>query len=622
MNINLFRRKTEQEKQDHREMVKQIVKSCMVSSCIVLVFIILFELFFYFNSVEHPKSFGNLLGWYRTCYLVLLFASVIGLIMSVFCLCSYDKRYRIMQWLSPVYCCLVVVWALSVTYLDCLKSNKCSPILFMTISLCIPACMYINPVFYFILDLAGSSVMLWMTVYAPGGGDSADFLNYLVFMIIQIFISVFFLMTRYGYYKSVRQSLINEQKARKAVEAKAATLSNMSHELRTPLNAIMGMNELIIRGDTEKNLEEYTDSIRVAGDTLLELINDMLDFSKLEAGKMTVNKAPYKLSQILDRVYNIMHVLADKKGLTFRIEVEENTPDSLKGDSQRISQLMINFINNAVKYTKKGSVTLYVGFDTTVIPQLCVKVVDTGIGIKEKDIPYLFDSFSRVDDEQNYHIEGTGLGLMICERFVHLMQGEIGVESTYGEGSTFWFSIPQEVMEIKPIERNCWCADMTESLAEAALTMEEENGIKNNKENNREKLNPSDKAVFLSEERPHVLVVDDTPMNIKIFVKLLEKEPLIVDTAESGEQCLSMIEHKEYDMIFLDHIMPEMNGIETLKRIRNAEPSWCRNVKVVALTANGGGDAREEYLQLGFDDYLSKPVSLQALLDIVAPLTQ
>lgn len=342
-----------------------------------------------------------------------------------------------MKWMSPFYSFLIVAWALSITYLDCLKSQKCSPILFMTILLCIPACMYINPLYYLILDLAAGGIMLWMAIYAPGGGDSADILNLLVFMIIQVIVSMFFLSTKYGYYRSVRQSLLNEQKARKAVEVKAATLSNMSHELRTPLNAILGMNELIVREDEVNRYEEYTDNIRLAGDNLQGLINDMLDFSKLEAGKMTVNAVSYDLAQLLGQVYNIMYVLANRKGLYFQIQVDQNTPKCLKGDSKRISQLMINLVNNAVKYTKTGGVTLSVGFDVSVVPKLCVRVEDTGIGIKEQDIPYLFDAFSRVDEEQNHHIEGTGLGLMICDRFVSLMHGQIGVESTYGKGSVF-----------------------------------------------------------------------------------------------------------------------------------------------------------------------------------------
>ena len=601
----IFHRKTPEEKLEHKEMVKQIVKSCMTSSCIVLGCIILFELFFYVNSIKHPKSFRNLLVWYQGCYVTLLFSSIICLVLCIFCWCNYEKRYRYMKWMSPVYSFIIVTWALTITYLDCLKSQKFSPILFMTILLCIPACMYINPVFYLILDLAASAVMLWMAIYAPGGGDSADILNLLVFMIIQVIVSMFFLSTKYGYYRSVRQSLLNEQKARKAVEAKAATLSNMSHELRTPLNAILGMNELIVREDKGNLLGEYTDNIRLAGDNLQGLINDMLDFSKLEAGKMTVNAVSYNLAQLLGQVYNIMYVLAEKKGLSFRIQVEQNTPKSLKGDSKRISQLMINLVNNAVKYTKTGGVTLSVGFDVSVVPKLCVRVEDTGIGIKEQDIPYLFDAYSRVEDEQNHHIEGTGLGLMICDRFVRLMHGEIGVESTYGKGSVFWFRIPQEVVDAGEMEQTCWGSERMDTPSQKPQ---------------RERIALPDRQIPETEGRPRVLVVDDTPMNISVFKKLLEKEPLIVDTADSGEQCLSMIEDSQYDMIFLDHMMPGMDGVETLKNIRSFGPPWCKEIKIVALTAGGGDEAKEEYLQMGFDDYLAKPILFQKLLDIVTPL--
>lgn len=601
----IFHRKTPEEKLEHKEMVKQIVKSCMTSSCIVLGCIILFELFFYVNSIKHPKSFRNLLVWYQGCYVTLLFSSIICLVLCIFCWCNYEKRYRYMKCMSPVYSFIIVTWALTITYLDCLKSQKFSPILFMTILLCIPACMYMNPVFYLILDLAASAVMLWMAIYAPGGGDSADILNLLVFMIIQVIVSMFFLSTKYGYYRSVRQSLLNEQKARKAVEAKAATLSNMSHELRTPLNAILGMNELIVREDKGSLLGEYTDNIRLAGDTLQGLINDMLDFSKLEAGKMAVNAVSYNLAQLLGQVYNIMYVLAEKKGLSFRIQVEQNTPKSLKGDSKRISQLMINLVNNAVKYTKTGGVTLSVGFDVSVVPKLCVRVEDTGIGIKEQDIPYLFDAFSRVEDEQNHHIEGTGLGLMICDRFVRLMHGEIGVESTYGKGSVFWFRIPQEVVDAGEMEQTCWGPERMDTPSQKPQ---------------RERIALPDRQIPETEGRPRVLVVDDTPMNISVFKKLLEKEPLIVDTADSGEQCLSMIEDSQYDMIFLDHMMPGMDGVETLKNIRSFGPPWCKKIKIVALTAGGGDEAKEEYLQMGFDDYLAKPILFQKLLDIVTPL--
>lgn len=601
----IFHRKTPEEKLEHKEMVKQIVKSCMTSSCIVLGCIILFELFFYVNSIKHPKSFRNLLVWYQGCYVTLLFSSIICLVLCIFCWCNYEKRYRYMKCMSPVYSFIIVTWALTITYLDCLKSQKFSPILFMTILLCIPACMYMNPVFYLILDLAASAVMLWMAIYAPGGGDSADILNLLVFMIIQVIVSMFFLSTKYGYYRSVRQSLLNEQKARKAVEAKAATLSNMSHELRTPLNAILGMNELIVREDKGSLLGEYTDNIRLAGDTLQGLINDMLDFSKLEAGKMAVNAVSYNLAQLLGQVYNIMYVLAEKKGLSFRIQVEQNTPKSLKGDSKRISQLMINLVNNAVKYTKTGGVTLSVGFDVSVVPKLCVRVEDTGIGIKEQDIPYLFDAFSRVEDEQNHHIEGTGLGLMICDRFVRLMHGEIGVESTYGKGSVFWFRIPQEVVDAGEMEQTCWGPERMDTPSQKPQ---------------RERIALPDRQIPETEGRPRVLVVDDTPMNISVFKKLLEKEPLIVDTADSGEQCLSMIEDSQYDMIFLDHMMPGMDGVETLKNIRSFGPPWCKEIKIVALTAGGGDEAKEEYLQMGFDDYLAKPILFQKLLDIVTPL--
>lgn len=620
----LFRTKTQQEKEEHREMQKQIVKSSLTSAAIVSFLVMLFELFFYVNSIRHPRSFGALGVWYRACYMTLLVSSAVGFLLVQYIRTHYEKKYWIMLILGPIYSVIFSTWSLAVTYLDCLKSAKCSPILFMTVMICIPTCMYIQPLFYVVLDLAASGIMLWMTIYAPGGGDTADILNFFVYAVIQVIVSMFLLFNRYSYFKSVRAGLLNEQKARKAVEAKAATLSSMSHELRTPLNAILGMNELISRTDEQGELNEYTESIRVAGDSLLGLVNDMLDFSKLEAGKMKLNESAYNLSELMDRVYNIMHVLAENKGLTFRIRVEQRTPEILYGDGQKLQQLLINLINNAVKYTKEGSVVLEVSVDRGSPDKLCVTVADTGIGIRQEDIPFLFDSFSQVDDEYNHRIEGTGLGLMICERIVHLMQGEIGVESEFGKGSEFWFSVPQRIVDGTPIERLVWEELHTDSESKAKAVTEPKEGnagAYTTAEDIRSEAVQAEATVAETKAMPRILVVDDTAMNLILFTKFLEKEPVLVDTAESGARCLEMVADQKYDMIFLDHLMPEMDGVETLKRLRESGIEWCKTVKVVALTANGGDEARQEYLELGFDEYLAKPIALPLLLEMVASLS-
>jgi len=606
---SLISNKSNQNSYDHNEMVKSIVKSCMNSTCVVLSCIIVFELFFYINSWIHPKGFRDLIIWYRACYLSLLIASIIGLILVIYSRRDYDRRYSIIEWMSPIYSTIITVWALAVAYLDCLKTQTCSAIIIMTIMLCIPACIYVNPKFFITLNIIANILMLCILIWAPGGGKTPIILNYAVFMIIQPIVSGFFLTTKYNYYKTTQEVVKNEQNARKAVEAKANTLSNMSHELRTPLNAILGMTELIRRKDSDNQMTEYTDNIVLAGDSLLALVNDMLDFSKLEAGKMRVIVSSYSLSKILSNVFGIMNVLARNKGLDFKITVDKGTPNDMVGDAQRIQQLIINLVNNAIKYTRVGGVELRIHMEKADISLLCVEVIDTGIGIKQEDIPYLFDSFSQVDEEANHHIEGTGLGLMICERFVKLMDGEIGVKSVYGEGSNFWFKIPQKVEKENEVISGNWNTQNITYEIPVPEKMENNSPVKSKES--------KDKA---SKKKARVLVVDDSPMNLKVFVKFLENEPLIIDTADSGMSCLEMIKNNKYDMIFLDHLMPEMSGIETLAKIRESSDDWCKEVKIIALTANGGEHARDEYIGYGFNDYLSKPIHINELLSMVESL--
>ena len=379
--------------------------------------------------------------------------------------------------------------------------------------------------------------------------------------------------------------------ALRANQAKSDFLANMSHEIRTPLNAILGMNEMIMR-EAKGNLKKYSYNIKSAGETLLSIINDILDFSKIESGKMEIISANYSLSSVLNDLYNMISYKAGQKGLEFNIEVSPTIPDALHGDEVRLRQILVNILNNAVKYTPKGSVTFIVragdggiSDDSMELEFICR---DTGLGIRDEDKKRLFSKFQRLDMKKNRNIEGTGLGLAITTSLVQMMKGSISVESTYGEGSTFTIRLPQRVEHYEPM------GDFKKRIEEF---LEQQEAYQES---------------FTAPEG-RILVVDDTEMNLIVVQSLLEKTQLQIDTAFSGKECLEMLKESHYDIIFLDHMMPEMDGIETLKRAKELKGSKNKKTPMVALTANAVSGVKEMFLANGFDDYLSKPVDGKTL---------
>ena len=369
-----------------------------------------------------------------------------------------------------------------------------------------------------------------------------------------------------------------------ANEAKSVFLANMSHEIRTPINAILGMNEMILRESKNQQIMEYADNIQSAGGLLLSLINDVLDISKVESGKLDIVETAYEMSSFLHDCCSMIADRASKKGLEFRIACDFGLPCRLLGDEFRIRQIITNLLSNAVKYTETGSVTFSVeGRQTREQFFLVVTVEDTGIGIKEENIGDLFSQFTRFNLEKNRHIEGTGLGLAITKQLLDLMHGEISVESVYGEGSTFTVIIPQQIVDDVPI------GDFLKQYQDA---------VKENTEYHQSFEASSAK----------ILVVDDVTMNLKVIENLLKKTKIQVDTAESGVQCMQMTAEKEYDLIFMDHMMPEMDGVETYQKMKERKDSPNAHTPVIMLTANAISGVKEEYLSYGFVDYLSKPV--------------
>lgn len=379
-----------------------------------------------------------------------------------------------------------------------------------------------------------------------------------------------------------------KQRAVMASEAKGQFLANMSHEIRTPINAILGMNEMILRESTDETIKKYAMDIQTAGKGLLSIINDILDFSKIEADKLEILPNEYDVSSLIHDLTNMVKEKADKKGLRLQLEVDKNIPSALYGDDVRIKQVLLNILNNAVKYTQKGSVT----FSVTGKPQekdilLHFEVKDTGIGIKKEDMEKLFAEFERIEENRNRNIEGTGLGMNITLKLLELMDSELSVESVYGKGSTFSFDLLQGIVDEEPI------GNIEERIKK--LSREYDGN--------------------LTWEAPdvRVLVVDDNDINRRVFKNLLKGTRIQITEASGGADCIKFAANCPFDIIFLDHMMPEMDGIETLHRMKKLTENASRDAALIALTANAVSGAKEMYLKEGFDDYLSKPILMDKL---------
>ncbi len=397
--------------------------------------------------------------------------------------------------------------------------------------------------------------------------------------------------------KALKQAADAEKNRLKALEAsatKSAFLANMSHEIRTPINSIIGMNEMILREENNPAILNYAYSVQNASKLLLEIINDILDFSKIEAGRLQIVPTEYHLAAMLTDIVHILKERAQKKNLNVVLKVSPTLPTVLYGDEVRIRQIMMNLISNAVKYTEKGSIVLELtSMRYGEIFDLQFSVRDTGIGIKKENLSKLFHEFTRIDEKNNYKIEGTGLGLTITKRLVDMMKGSITVESVYRQGSTFTVKIPQKI-------RN------KEHIGDFEKYYELE---KSRRVINRELFHaPSAK----------VLVVDDNLSNQLVVQELLKRTLVQVDVANTGRSCILRCREQHFDVIFMDDMMPDMNGAETLNMLREDDNSKCSDIPVIILTANAISGAKEKYLEEGFTDYLSKPIDSEKMEQLLA----
>ena len=379
--------------------------------------------------------------------------------------------------------------------------------------------------------------------------------------------------------------------AERANNAKSRFLANMSHEIRTPINTIMGMDEMILREDATgvpkpyfMSITNYALDIRYASESLLGLINDILDISKIESGKMHIVEQEYDVTTLLRGVITMIRIRSNQKDLYFELDIDKELPTKLYGDMGKIKQIVLNLLTNAVKYTEEGGFTLTAKVLSVEGDKcnLLFSVKDTGIGVKEEDIPKLFSAFERLDEERNNSIQGTGLGLDISRQFAELLGGSLTCESVYGEGSTFIFTVNQKIIDATPIGE----FKETEETKSVGLHV----------------------AGFTAEDA-RILVVDDNSMNLAVVKGFLKPIKVQIDTAESGFACLDMLKEKNYDLLLLDHMMPGMDGIETLEKVREIN----KEIPAIALTANYMANGDEFYGSKGFIGYISKPIDAAAL---------
>lgn len=379
-----------------------------------------------------------------------------------------------------------------------------------------------------------------------------------------------------------------KQQALLASQSKGRFLANMSHEIRTPINAVLGMDAMILRESKDAQIKEYALDIQNAGQSLLSLINDILDLSKIESGKLEILPVEYDFSSLVHDIMNMIRMKAQDKNIAINLSIDKNLPSRLWGDDVRLRQILVNLMNNAVKYTEKGSVTLTIsGIIQEDNISLTFQVEDTGIGIQEEDIPKLYAAFERIEEQRNRNIEGTGLGMNITVQLLELMGSKLQVESVYGEGSRFFFTLEQKIMDTEPI------GNLEQRIHNQATGY-------------------SYQAMFIAPDA-NVLVVDDNAVNRKVFINLLKATKINVDEAAGGLECLELVRKKPYDIIFLDHMMPDLDGIETLHQMRELEDYPCQSAPVIALTANAVTGAKEMYLAEGFHSFLSKPVDPEKL---------
>lgn len=424
----------------------------------------------------------------------------------------------------------------------------------------------------------------------PLDGRAAAYMDSLFSMLIVGSFAGIVLKAHMKAFEEERNSLVEENKRlEQSNKEKHNFFTNVSHEIRNPINIIMGLNELILRANPMGETREYARDLQIASEMLLNQVNDILDLSQIENKKMELVPVEYRTAELFKELVEMLRGQVEKKGLEFSMELDENLPTVLYGDEKRLKQIYLNVLDNAVKYTKEGSVTLSVHGEESSEGEiiLSVKVSDTGIGIRKEDVEHIYDFYNRGDERRNIRIEGSGLGLAITKQLVDLMDGKVSLDSIYTKGTVFTIQIKQRIVDDKPIGKM---------------------GVRANVQGENKGYRPNFEA-----PEARILIVDDSSMNTIITTKLLEPTKARIDVVHNGAECLKMTLKKYYHIILMDYVMAEMSGEEVLREIRTQENGLCRDAAVVAMTAGVVSGARERFMEMGFDGYVEKPIRAKLL---------
>lgn len=567
-----------------------------------------------FGAVYHAIETKTLNIFYgnQTLYSILVFIVIMILptFMCLYYLCSIDDKYKKRFQINFIICIINMFLQFIIQGLNIADFMTIAPlshaIIVLTVINIDVAIVQLNIERYketnrlnksLILEMIGvTSIMLGSVVdivrfYVSPVGDMGKYgrVGMLIFSVLTLGIHIRMISVRYleQVNKNMEFMKIHLQEVENANKSKSVFLANMSHEIRTPMNSILGFSEILLKQDMTEEQKDYIENIRESSDNLLSIINDILDLSKIETGKMDIVENDFETTSLLIGVCRQIKSLAEKKGVEFKTDISTSIPTKLYGDEVRIREILINILNNAVKYTQEGYVKLEISVDEVLdnITTMCIKVSDTGIGIDKKNIDIIFHAFEQADKQKNHGIEGTGLGLSIVRSYVELMHGRIEVESELGKGSTFIINIPLIVIDSKPIGEISY----------------------------KREGSPKSRISDLKVDK-RVLVVDDSLVNLKVITRTLEQYGITVEAVSSGQASVDACRERLYDIVFMDQMMPVMDGVEAMRLIRKLSGyEKGSQHKIIALTANAIKGVEEELLAEGFDGYLKKPIEFDKL---------